>query len=94
MTKKEIIDQISERTGITRKACEMIWNEGMSVINDAFVRNESVYLRGFGTFEVVKRAPKKARNIKAGKTIDVPARVGVRFRLGKDVKERMNAIDN
>ena len=90
MTKKEIIDQISDRTGITRQAVEIIFNEGMSVLADAFANNESVFLRGFGTFEVVKRAAKKARNIAAGKTIEIPARSDVKFRLSKEVKERMN----
>ena len=90
MTKKEIIEAVSDRTGIHRAAVANIIEQAMEVCAEAFQRNESIFLRGFGTFECVTRKAKKARDIRAGKTIDIPEQVNVRFKLSKNIKNLMN----
>jgi len=90
MTKKEIIQQVSDNTGISKNGVKLVLEETLNVLTESFIRHESVYIRGFATFNIAQTKPKKARNIKAGKTIDIPARYTVKMRPTDNVKEAMN----
>ena len=63
MTKADIISEISATTGVAKKDVTVTVEALMRVIRDAMCNEENVYLRGFGTFVVKKRAEKTARNI-------------------------------
>ena len=60
MTKQNIIDIVSDATGLTKVETEAVMNGVMKTIIDALAENERVELRGFGTFGVKHRMPKKA----------------------------------
>ena len=62
MTKQEIVDAVSEATGLTKVETETVMNGVMTTITESLARNERVELRGFGTFGTKHRMPKKARN--------------------------------
>ena len=61
MTKQEIVDVVSNATGLTKVETETIMNGVMSTIIDSLANNEKVELRGFGTFGI------KAQDAKKGK---------------------------
>ena len=69
MTKQDIVDTVAEATGLTKVETEAVMNGVMATIIDSLGRNERVELRGFGTFGVKHRMPKKARNPGTGETI-------------------------
>ncbi|MCR4808253.1 MAG: integration host factor subunit beta [Prevotella sp.] len=79
MTKAEIVNNISEKTGLAKRDVLVTVEALMEEIRDAMaVRKDNVYLRGFGTFLVKRRAQKTARNISKNTTIvieahDIPA---------------------
>lgn len=73
MTKADIVTEIAHRTGLERVAIQVIIDEFMEAVKDNMSAGENVYLRGFGTFEIIKRAEKTARNISKGTTLIVPA---------------------
>ena len=60
MTKQEIVDIVSNATGLTKVETETIMNGVMSTIIDSLANNEKVELRGFGTFGIKHRVPKKS----------------------------------
>ena len=62
MTKQNIIDIVSDATGLTKVETEAVMNGVMKTIIDSLAENDRVELRGFGTFGVKHRMPKKARN--------------------------------
>ena len=62
MTKQEIVDIVSDATGLTKVETETVMNGVMGTIIDSLASNERVELRGFGTFGIKHRMPKKARN--------------------------------
>ncbi len=62
MTKQEIVDIVSEATGLTKVETETVMNGVMGTIIDSLANNNRVELRGFGTFWIKHRIPKKARN--------------------------------
>ena len=74
MTKAELVNEISKRTGLEKKMVLDTVESMMDVVKDSLINNENVYLRGFGSFIVKHRAPKTARNIAENTTILIPAR--------------------
>ncbi|MFC1566196.1 HU family DNA-binding protein [Candidatus Neomarinimicrobiota bacterium] len=63
MTKQEIVDNVSAATGLTKVETEAVMNGVMALIIDTLSKNERIELRGFGTFAVKHRQPKKAETI-------------------------------
>jgi integration host factor subunit beta len=57
----------------------------------AFVQGERIEIRGFGGFDLHHRAPRCARNPKTGEAVQLPAKVVLHFKPGKDMKDRVNA---
>ena len=72
MTKAELISLISKNTGVEKTEVLNIITSCMETIKASMEDGENVYLRGFGSFIVKKRAEKKARNISKNTTIVIP----------------------
>lgn len=91
MTKNDIAVELCKRIPDLPKSMALHAVEGVAeILSDAFVRGENVYLRGFGTLEVKTTKEKKARNINAGITVVIPAQRTVKFKVSKQLKERLN----
>ena len=73
MTKAELVSKISLKTGIEKLTALAVVESMMNEIKESISANESVFLRGFGTFKPKKRAEKTGRNIKKNTTIIIPA---------------------
>jgi len=72
MTKADIVNEISKNTGIEKVAVQKTVEALMETIKGSLVKGNNVYLRGFGSFIVKKRAEKTARNISKNTTIIIP----------------------
>ena len=72
MTKAEIVTEIAGKTGIEKKDVLNTIEAFMEVVKESLTKEENVYLRGFGSFIVKKRAQKTARNISKNTTIIIP----------------------
>ena len=73
MTKADIVSNISDQLGIDKTDVQATIEKFMHEIKDSLEKGENVYLRGFGSFIIKKRAEKTARNIKKNTTIKIPA---------------------
>ena len=94
MTKQEIVDIVSEATGLTKVETETIMNGIMSTIIQSLADNKKVELRGFGTFGIKHRMPKKARNPGTGESIYLPERYVPTFKPSKLMRSRVNELIN
>ncbi|MCQ2250691.1 MAG: integration host factor subunit beta [Bacteroidales bacterium] len=72
MTKADIVNEISRNTGIEKVTVQKAVEAFMDTIKDSLVAEKNVYLRGFGSFVIKKRAQKTARNISKNTTIVIP----------------------
>lgn len=72
MTKADIVNRIAESTGIEKVAVQTTIEAFMKVVKESMVNGNNVYLRGFGSFIIKKRAQKKGRNISKNTTIIIP----------------------
>ena len=94
MTKQDIINNVSSSTGLTKLETEIIMNGVMSTIINSLANNERVELRGFGTFGIKHRMPKKARNPGTGEPVYLPERYVPTFKPSKLMKSKVNNLSN
>ena len=73
MTKAEVVNEISHKTGLEKIVIMAIVEEFMTAVKESLSEGENVYLRGFGSFIVRKRAEKTGRNISKNTTVIIPA---------------------
>ena len=72
MTKADIVSDIAKSTGVEKVQVQAIVEAFMESIKTSLTQKNNVYLRGFGSFIVKKRAKKVARNISKNTTITIP----------------------
>jgi DNA-binding protein HU-beta len=72
MTKADIVNEVSKSTGVEKATVQKTVEAFMESVKSSLGKNENVYLRGFGSFIVKKRAKKTARNISKNTTIIIP----------------------
>jgi DNA-binding protein HU-beta len=89
MTKNELADALISITRLTKSQALTAIDGLAKCATEAFVSGENIYIRGFGTFKQEKRKARKARNIKHGTIIDIPAHRVVKFIPCKELKEQL-----
>ena len=90
MTKAELIEKISEKTGVGKVEVSATVEAFMEEVrNSLAVNKEDVFLRGFGSFIVKHRAPKTARNISKNTTILIEAHDFPAFKPAKTYIAKM-----
>jgi len=73
MTKADIVNEISLKTGIEKITVQASVDAFMNEVKAAMTNGKNVYLRGFGSFVIKKRAEKTGRNISKNTTLIIPA---------------------
>lgn len=87
MTKKEIIDKISNRTAIKQVVVKKIVQEAFNVIKESLLAGEHIEIRNFGVFKVKIRKPKIGRNPRTGQVVPIKERKVIVFKSGLNVKK-------
>lgn len=87
MTKKDLIEKISKKVGLTKKAATESVDTVLSSIKDALSKGDKVVLTGFGTFKIRSRSQRKGRNPKTGQQIQIPSHKLPGFTAGKGLKK-------
>ena len=83
MTKAEIVAEIATKTGVEKISVQTTVEAFMETVKVAMQKGDNVYLRGFGSFIVKKRAQKTGRNISKNTTIVIPAHYIPSFKPAK-----------
>ena len=87
MNKTELIAEVANKAGLSRKDAEKALGAVVETIPEAVVKGDKVQLVGFGSFETKQREARTGRNPKTKETIEIPAtRVPV-FKDGKALKD-------
>ena len=90
MTKADIVNEISKSTGVDKTTVLSIVEAFMGTVKDSLTEDKNIYLRGFGSFIVKKRAEKTARNISKNTTVIIPACYIPAFKPSKIFIENLN----
>lgn len=98
MRKADLVNAISEKTGIAKVDVLVALEELFKEIKSTMTGGENVYIRGFGSFVIKKRAKKVGRNIKKKKAIEIPEHFIPSFKPAKvfveQVKKNVHTLPN
>ena len=92
MTKAALVEEVARVADLTKKHSEVIVETVFRSIIDALQRGEKIELRGFGSFRLRRREPRKGRNPKTGDRVDVPSKRVPYFKPGKELKDLINRV--
>lgn len=87
MNKTDLINNIAEKSGMTKKDVESVLNSFLGEVTEALSNGDKVQLIGFGTFETRKRSGRTGRNPQTGKEISIPESNVPAFKAGNKLKE-------
>ncbi|MCK4351698.1 MAG: integration host factor subunit beta [Candidatus Krumholzibacteria bacterium] len=86
MTKADIVENIAERTGLTKTDTALVVEGMIETLKEAMISGETVEIRGFGTFKIKERAARRARNPRTGEPVDIPTKFVPTFKPSRDLK--------
>ncbi|MDB4662977.1 integration host factor subunit beta [Verrucomicrobiales bacterium] len=93
ITKRDLVVKISNETGKTQQEVFDIIQHFVEQVTSSLANNDDVVLRNFGAFQVTKTKPKIGRNPnKPEAPVPIPARAVVKFKPGKELKERVAKV--
>ena len=95
MLKSELADKLNEKLPELQKtdvasALDCILGQ----MSDALAQGERIEIRGFGSFSLRHRRPRRARNPKTGETVNLPAKVATYFKPGQEMRDWVNSQSN
>ena len=90
MNKSELINEISQQSGLTKVEAGQALNGLIKTIESTLNAGDSIALVGFGTFYVKDRAERKGRNPLTGQEITISAAKTPAFKPGKGLKDAVN----
>jgi integration host factor subunit beta len=86
MTKADLVEQIAQGTGLSKKDTGVVVDLILENISRALCEGDKVELRGFGSFKVKERRSRKARNPRTGDAVDVPSKLVPYFKASNELK--------
>ena len=93
MNKSELVEALSNRESLTYKKAEQIVNLVFDSMAEALIDNDRIEIRGFGSFMVKDYKAYMGRNPKTGEVIEVKPKKLPFFKVGKELRERVNGGD-
>ena len=91
MNKTELIAAVAEKAEISKKDAEKAVKAFTDVVSEELVNGGKIQLVGFGTFEVSERPAREGRNPRTGETMTIAATKTPKFKVGKALKDMVNA---
>jgi nucleoid DNA-binding protein len=89
MTKADIVASIADKTGLTKKEVASVVNQFFTEVKGSLINHKHIEIRGFGTFKVVERNSRKARNPHTGEAVLVPRRHVPVFKPSRAIKDKV-----
>ncbi len=94
MNRADLIDRLAARAAaLTTKDAEISVSLILDSIASALARGDRIEIRGFGSFALNYRPPGQSRNPKSGDPVQVPAKYLPHFKVGKELRERVDYVD-
>ena len=92
-SKSDLIDEVAARTKLPHGRADLLVNRVFDCMAEAFQRGERIEIRGFGSFSVRSYGEYEGRNPRSGDAVQVKAKRLPFFKVGKELRERINAIN-
>jgi integration host factor subunit beta len=92
MTKSNLIATLARKNNLTEKQSTEIINLIFTGFTDTLIKGDRIEIRGFGSFSVREYSAYTGRNPRTGEKVDVRAKRGVFFKVGKELRERVDNL--
>ena len=92
VTKKDLVDRISDRSGLKRVAVKRVVQQFLEEIITELGTGNRLEFRDFGVFEIRERAARIAQNPKTMEKVPVPPKRTVKFKVGRLMRERLQVV--
>jgi integration host factor subunit beta len=93
MVKRELIAELARRhKELKVKDVDLMARLVFDAITEALAQGREVELRGFGSFRLRRYEPRQARNPGTGEIVELPERMGVRFKVGRDLDQKLRSL--
>ena len=89
MTKKELVERVAKKVGLTKRTAEIAVNAVFGNIREAMIKGDKVVVTGFGTFKVRKRASRVGRNPQTGSQMTISGHKLPGFTAGKTLRRQI-----
>ena len=93
VTKKELVNRIAEKTGVTKVVAKEIIQAFLDAIIDELATGNRLEFREFGVFESRERAARRAQNPRTLEKVDVPKKRIVKFKVGRMMRKKVSGED-
>lgn len=91
MVKSELVQALNEKLPeLQVRDVELALNCILGQMENALVQGQRIEIRGFGSFDCRHRPPRFARNPKTGEAVNLPAKIAVHFKPGKEMRDRVD----
>jgi DNA-binding protein HU-beta len=90
LTKSEFIDQVADRSGLSKKDAAEAVDAVLATVEDALKRGSDVVFSGFGKFSISERGAREGRNPATGEKIQIAASRVPKFTAGAALKKAVN----
>lgn len=94
MTKSQLVDMVAQRSGLPHKVIEIAVGTVFESMVSALEREERIEIRGFGNFTIREYRSYVGRNPKTGDRVSVPPKRMPFFKVGKDLRNRVNSDES
>ncbi len=95
MTKDDLANALlHSELDLSKSQYVVILNNITEILTKVFSKHEDLFIRGLGSFRVVRRKGHIARNLSTGEQVKVPEQIIVKFKLSKILKEKLNETRN
>jgi DNA-binding protein HU-beta len=91
MKKSDLVDLVAQRQNIPRPQVEQTIDAFLDAVAEGLSKGERIDFRGFGAFAVRESAARSGRNPRTGETIQIAARRTPTFKVGKELRDRVNS---
>ncbi|MBN2036301.1 MAG: integration host factor subunit beta [Chitinispirillaceae bacterium] len=92
VTKKDLVEQIAEKTGLTQVDTKIIVECFLDSISQALQQGKNIEIRWFGRFKIKKKQARRARNPRTNQYIEVGAGYKPVFEASKELRKRINDV--
>lgn len=91
MNRSDLVRHVAEETGMTKSAAAAAVISMLAGIGGSLARGEAVSLPGFGSFGTRSRPARIGRNPRTGESLEISASIVVTFKVGKPLRDAVNA---
>lgn len=92
MDRRQVVSEVSERTGIYKQTVDDLIGAFLSVVSDAVAKGDRVTINGFGSFRLSDRSERTRRDFSTGELITVPAHKVPVFKASAGLRNRVHGV--